>query len=90
MAADTIEFAAKMHIQMHKNKDMKIFKKGILKIHSKYHHKWMEVELGIRLEICQKIYTTGFPGQKFFPLKVRNATIFTQRETAYMHLYQLF
>ena len=30
VAADTIEFAAKMHIQMHKNKDMKIFKKGIL------------------------------------------------------------
>ena len=42
-----------------------------------------------RLEICQKIYTTGFSGQKFFTLKVRNATIFTQRETAYMHLYQL-
>ena len=30
-----------------------------------------------RLEICQKIYTTGFSGQKFFTLKVRNATIFT-------------
>ena len=43
-----------------------------------------------RLEICQKIYTTGFSGQKFYTLKVRNATIFTQRETAYMHLYQLF
>ena len=40
VAADTIEFAAKMHIQMHKNKDMKIFKKGILKIHWKYHHIW--------------------------------------------------
>ena len=31
----------------------------------------MEVELGIRLEICQKIYTTGFSGQKFYTLKVR-------------------
>ena len=29
-----------------------------------------------RLEICQKIYTTGFSGQKFYTLKVRKLRLF--------------
>ena len=29
-----------------------------------------------RLEICQKIYMTGFSGQKFYTLKVRNLQLF--------------
>ena len=30
----------------------------------------------LRLEICQKIYTTGFSDQKFHTLKVRNLRLF--------------
>ena len=29
-----------------------------------------------RLEICQKIYTTGFRGQEFYKLKVRKLRLF--------------
>ena len=29
-----------------------------------------------KLEICQKIYTTGFSDQKFYTLKVRNLQLF--------------
>ena len=31
---------------------------------------------GARLEICQKIYTTGFSGQKFYTLNVRKFRLF--------------
>ena len=39
-----------------------------------------------RLEICQKIYTTEFLGQKFYTLKVRKFWLFLlKKETAQMH-----
>ena len=33
-------------------------------------------DLKVRLEICQKIYTTRFSGQKFYTLKVRKLRLF--------------
>ena len=33
-----------------------------------------------RLEICQKIYMTGFSGQKFYTLKVRKLRLFLLKE----------
>ena len=47
----------------------------------------MEVELGIRLEICQKIYTTGFSGQKFYTLKVRKFRLFLLKENQLICIY---
>ena len=45
----------------------------------------------VRLEICQKIYTTEFSGQKFYTLKVRKFRLFLiKKETAKMHKCQLF
>ena len=44
-----------------------------------------------RLEICQKIYTAEFLGQKFYTLKVRKLRLFLlKKETAKMHKCQLF
>ena len=34
----------------------------------------------VRLEICQKIYTTGFSRQKFYTLKVRKLRLFLQQK----------
>ena len=34
------------------------------------------MEFQVRLEICQKIYTTEFPGQKFYTIKVRKLRLF--------------
>ena len=40
-----------------------------------------------RLEICQKIYTTGFSGQKFYPLKVRKLRLFLLKEKQCICIY---
>ena len=40
-----------------------------------------------RLEICQKIYTTGFSGQKFYPLKVRKLRLFLLKEKQRICIY---
>ena len=39
-----------------------------------------ENEATHRLEICQKIYTTGFSGQNFYTLKVRKLRLFLLKE----------
>ena len=62
----------------------------------KKHKKWVKMEKftplakilycrrqwrhGHRLEICQKIYTTRFFGQKFYTLKVRKSRLFLLKE----------
>ena len=51
----------------------------------------VQIQLGFlcRHEICQKIYTIRFLGQKFVHTKSEKiATIFTHNETAQMHWYQ--
>ena len=48
------------------------------------HWSWRYLHL-IRHDICQKFYTSGFWGQKFYTVKVRNTALFTHDLTAYMH-----
>ena len=47
-----------------------------------------------RLEICQKIYTTGFVSQKFYTLKVRKLRLFLlkekQRKCIYISYFSSF
>ena len=46
---------------------------------------WVSRHGPISHDICQTLYTSGFWGQNFYTVKVRNTALFTHDLTAYMH-----